>query len=194
MGTLVFAQEWITVALVFMLALLAGLLGLLSRANSVSCASILEFWLLRAPFSLHAGWVLVASILNVNVQQDYARAWPAVLLALAIVSLAVIFTVSSLCTFAVLQPDSIIPLVAAWALFAVSEELKEATLLLDPAKHNPVAWDRMVLDAVETAASILSLACLGLAVLGAALRIYRSGIGATCTRAPSSEEQQSTEP
>merc|ERR1711939_660993 len=80
------------------------------------------------------------------------------------------------------------------ALFAVSSELREATLLLDPTKFNPLAWDRMVLDAVETAAIILSLACLSLAVVGAAIRLYGSGICVICARTPASKTEESVVP
>merc|ERR1712217_104957 len=106
-------------------------------------------------------------------------------------SLAGVFALASLFSLLVPKPDAIISLVVAWALLGVSSELREATRLLDPTKHNPVAWDRMVLDALETATSVLSLACLGLAVVGAALRVYRSANGATCLRAHVIKEEQS---
>lgn len=191
--SVVFARDWITAALVLMLAILASLLGLLWRAMSVDCESILEYWLLRAPFSLHAGWIIAASAVQINVQVDQAKASPAELLASAVVSAAVIFALASLSGLALPRPDAIIPLVAAWAFFAVSSELKEATRLLDPTKYNPVAWDRVVLDALEATTSVLSLMCLGLAVVGAGIRIYRSGIGAALRlRTSSMKDEQPT--
>merc|ERR1712224_133878 len=192
--SLVFAQEWIIAALALMIAILVSLLGILFRTNAVSCESVLEFWLLRAPFSLHTGWIIAASVLSVNVVADAAKASPAVLLALAVVSLAVVVALASLFTFAVPRPDGIIPLVAAWALFAISRELQDATLLLDPTKHNPLVWDRMVLDALETATSILSVACLAMMVVGVALNTYRSGIRTIFIRASESREEDSIVP
>jgi hypothetical protein len=192
--SLLFAQEWLTASLVFMVAILGSLLGLLQRANSVDSESFAEFWLLRAPFSLHAGWIIAACAVSANVQADYAKASPAELLAVAVVSLAVVFAVASVSAIGAPRPDAIIPLVAAWALFAVSSELNAATRLLDPTKHNPVVWPRMVLEAVRTSASVLSLACLGLAAAGAATRVYRSGIVTSCARPPSGEEETSVVP
>merc|ERR1711924_536657 len=127
--SLVFAQDWVIAALVLMLGILASLIGILARVNSIICSSVLEFWLVRAPFSLHTGWIIAASVLSVNVVADAARASPAVLLAVAVVSLTVVVALASLFTLAVPRPDAIIPLVAAWALFAISRELQEATLL-----------------------------------------------------------------
>jgi len=173
--SIVFAREWVTVAFLTMLAILVSLLGTLWRANSMHYDSSLEFWLLRAPFSVHTGWIIIASVLSANVEADYRRASPAWLLAVAILSLALVFAISSLFVLALPRPDAVIPLVAAWALFAVTSELREARRLLDPAKHNPVAWDRTVLDAVMTAASLLSLACLVLAGVGLAVRSWRIG-------------------
>merc|ERR1712032_275482 len=95
---------------------------------------------------------------SANVEADYSRASPVSLLAFAILSLALVFAIASLFVLALPRPDAVIPLVAAWALFAVTSELREARRLLDPAKHNPVAWDR-----------------LGLAGLGVAVRSWRIG-------------------
>jgi hypothetical protein len=192
--SVVFGQDWLTAALVFILAILGSLLGLLWRAHTIECESIWEFWLLRAPFSLHTGWIIAASILSANVLADYAMATPAVLLALAVVSLAVIFALTSLFAIAGPRSDAIIPLVAAWALFAVSSELRDPVKLLDPARHNPVAWDPTVLDAVRIAASVLSLACLALSAVAAALRAHHSGISGICVRTPGSTEEQSVAP
>jgi hypothetical protein len=172
--SLVFAQEWITGALVMMLSILAALLCLLWYADSVQCTSLPEFWLLRAPFSLHAGWIIAASAVNASVQADYVRASAPDLLALAVMSLTAVFAVSIVFAVAVPRPDAIICIVAAWALRAVGSELVAAKYLLDPTKHNFIAWDPVVLDGVGTAATSLSVAILGLAVYAAAFRVWRS--------------------
>jgi len=44
--------------------ILAGVAG--SLAGCIGCAGDQSFWLVRAPISLHAGWVTVAALLNMN--------------------------------------------------------------------------------------------------------------------------------
>ena len=69
--TLFFAQDMIQGALVCMLGILVSLLTLILRTDYLPEISIKEYFLLRAPFSLHCGWIIAASVLNINVLADY---------------------------------------------------------------------------------------------------------------------------
>ena len=69
--TLFFAQEVIPGSLICMLGILVSLLTLILRTDYLPEISIKEYFLLRAPFSLHCGWIIAASAVNINVMADY---------------------------------------------------------------------------------------------------------------------------
>ena len=83
--TLFFAQELIPGSLVCMLGILVSLLTGILRTDLLPEISLKEYFLLRAPFSVHAGWIIAASALNTNVLVDYHRGSQATLLMFAMV-------------------------------------------------------------------------------------------------------------
>jgi len=181
--TFVFAQDLIALALVLMLCILASLLGVLRQRDVAEIDSLSEYWMLHAPFSLHAGWIIAASTVSFNVLADYFRSSPATLLGFAVVSLAVVFALTTFFALAIPKPDGIICFVAFWAFLGISSELNSAEGLLDETtRHNFFAWDRMVLNGLGAAAQALGFASLCLAVLAVALRIRRGAL-ASCLQA-----------
>jgi len=172
--TFFFAQERIIGALICMLGILASLLGGILRADCLLDMSTKDFLLLRGPFSLHGGWVVAASAVNVNVLADYLQGTPEVMLAISIASLAGITAITVLFTFAAPKGEPIICLVAAWALKAVSSELASAQLLKDPSRFNYYDWPELVLNGLSLAALVLCLGSLGLAAVSAARRLLPS--------------------
>lgn len=172
--TLFFAREFIASALLCMLAILGSLLGLILSVDSVDTVGLQEFWLLRAPFSLHTGWIVAASAVNANVQADAARASPGILLSFAIVSLGIVFAVVTFFAVAAPKPDPISCVAAAWAVLGVSAELGSPSNLKDPRRFNPYPWDEVILGGVRGAALVLGLSSLAVAALAACLRISRS--------------------
>jgi len=83
--TLFFAQDRIQGALVCMLGILVSLLTLILRTDYLPEISIKEYFLLRAPFSLHCGWIIAATVLNINVLADYNMSSPETMLMFAMV-------------------------------------------------------------------------------------------------------------
>mmetsp|Transcript_56783 Transcript_56783/g.122745 ORF Transcript_56783/g.122745 Transcript_56783/m.122745 type:complete len:303 (-) Transcript_56783:78-986(-) len=148
--TMFFAQEIIPVSLVCMFGILGSLLGLAlwTDGQEATCA---EIGLLRAPFSLHLGWIIVASILNVNVQADANSAPPEQMLALAILSVVAVCVIAANFAGSVRSPDPIICLVATWAFLGIFSELQSHENLDSPTRYNPHRWDPMVLDALARA-------------------------------------------
>eukprot|EP00442_Polarella_glacialis_P003670 CAMPEP_0115058076 /NCGR_PEP_ID=MMETSP0227-20121206/6137_1 /TAXON_ID=89957 /ORGANISM="Polarella glacialis, Strain CCMP 1383" /LENGTH=309 /DNA_ID=CAMNT_0002442999 /DNA_START=104 /DNA_END=1033 /DNA_ORIENTATION=- len=189
----VFGAEFLLAACVCMLGILGSLLGLLLTADRARAPlSLSEYWLLRAPFSLHAGWVIAASAVNASVLADSWMCSAGTLLALAIVSLAVILAVVVLFVVASPKPDAIISFVAAWSLGAIHAELGSATHLLDPSRFNFFAWDEVSLAGLRGAALVLSLASLGLGLLAAGLRTCSSQDRKPPAAATAVEENPST--
>jgi|Transcript_31693 hypothetical protein len=126
--TFSFAFEVIPLSLVFMLLILASLYGILySQYYTESDGSkIVEFWLLRFPFAIHAGWISAASALNTSVVAVWTQAPADAQLALGIVSLAVLHAVSVWVLFNLKkEPNYTIACVLSWANGWIYSELQE---------------------------------------------------------------------
>jgi hypothetical protein len=169
--TPVFSQQLLAPSLIFMYGTLLGLVGASLSADQKKMSQK-EYWLLRAPISLHLGWIICASAVNTNSVFDFYKAEPHVLLAVAIASFAVIAVAVALFALAAPRPDAWPSLVAAWALAAVSAELKDGKLILSPTRFNPFAWPSLVLQGLSQAAEALSILCLVLAFVAASRRIF----------------------
>jgi len=167
-----FAQEAITLAFLCMLGILGSLLALNCMADDVEHITAEEFWLLRAPFSLHLGWIIAATAVNASVLADASGAAPATLLTLAIVSLGVVVTTAAIFATAIKKPDAIVCLTCAWALLGIYSELGSPANLQNPARFNPTAWDATTLAGIRGAALVLGLALVGLAAYAAGLRLF----------------------
>lgn len=125
--TFSFAYEIIPLSLVFMLLILFALYGLLySQYYTESTGKLVEFWLLRFPFAIHAGWITAASALNVSVVAVWKAAPADIQLAIGIVSLAVLHAVSVWTLFNLKKgPNYTIACVLSWANGWIYAELQE---------------------------------------------------------------------
>lgn len=122
--TFSFAYESIPLSLAFMLAIWISLISILYRQYyTESDNSVLEFWVLRFPFAIHAGWITAASALNVNVQVVSMGEPAEVQLAVAIVALAVLHAISVWVTFSIRRPNWTISCVLSWAFGWIYNEL-----------------------------------------------------------------------
>lgn len=169
--TLFFAQDLIPGSLVCMLGILLGLVMAILRTDFLPEISLKEYFLLRAPFSLHCGWIIAASVLNINVLADYYMSSQETLLMLAMVCLAGIAVIVALFTFAAPRADPLIGLVAAWALLGIYVELENPENLLNMNKFNYIAWPQFVIESVRRTALVLSIA----SACAASIAIFRSG-------------------
>lgn len=128
--TLSFGYEAILLSLIFMVSILISLviiLWLQNRVNSEKSmlGSLLEYWLFQFPFSIHCGWIISATCLNIGVvavnddrsakEQTY----------LAIFCLIFIVLCSVAATFAPKSPNFAIPGVACWTTLAIAIELND---------------------------------------------------------------------
>jgi hypothetical protein len=159
-----------------MFSILVSLLGISWSTDGLEMRAA-EYFLLRAPFSLQLGWIIVASTLSVNVQADALGASQESLLALAVFSTAALLAVVTVFTLVVKSPDPIVGLVAAWAFAAIRSELKNPVLLNDPTRFNPSTWDVVTLGGLAQAALGVCVVSVAMAVVAASLRIlkvYRS--------------------
>merc|ERR1712174_50104 len=82
-----------------------------------------NYWLFQFPFEVHCGWIIAASVLNVNlliVERGYDVS---VQTCVGIVSLAVLLTIASLVLYFPSRPNDTIPVVLSWASGCIFAEL-----------------------------------------------------------------------
>jgi benzodiazapine receptor len=168
-----FAFEYITASTVMMALLLVSLMGICWAADREEGTSSQEFWLMRAVFSVHLGWIMCAFTVNFNLMFDAWKSSPEVMLTVAISSVAVLFSVATLYALGNPKPDAGPPLVVAWASYWISQELSNPKLLLSASRLNPHQWESSVINGVGGAASVLSITCLGMSALAVVLRLVR---------------------
>ena len=154
--TFVFAFEINEAALFFMLIIWISLMALiisqyyieLDEETSKCCSmkGLVEFWLLKFPFSIHGGWITAASTLNICVISVDQKASAATQLAMGIICLAVLHALSVWHLFGYKRPNYTIPCVLIWANGWIYGELQEPKqLIID-------TFDQSVINGVAYAA------------------------------------------
>lgn len=154
--TFSFAFEAIEAALFFMFAIWISLMALIISqyyvkldSENLRCSSmngLVEFWLLKFPFSIHGGWITAASALNVCVMTVYNESPAATQLAVAIICLAVLHAISVWHLFGYKRPNYTIPGVLIWANGWIYGELQQPKQLIVD------TFDQSIIDAVAYAA------------------------------------------
>ncbi|KAL7437283.1 hypothetical protein ACHAXH_005683 [Discostella pseudostelligera] len=149
--TFTFAYEIIVASLVCMLLIWVSLIAILYRQYYTdSDGKLLEFWVLRFPFAIHAGWITAASAVNVNVQVVDMEVSASMQLAVAIVSLAVLHAVSVWVLFNIPRPNWTMACVLSWAFGWIYVELQ------DPIEKITTTFDPDTIGGVKYAAITVS--------------------------------------
>eukprot|EP00588_Corethron_pennatum_P017316 CAMPEP_0194308454 /NCGR_PEP_ID=MMETSP0171-20130528/5423_1 /TAXON_ID=218684 /ORGANISM="Corethron pennatum, Strain L29A3" /LENGTH=315 /DNA_ID=CAMNT_0039061109 /DNA_START=261 /DNA_END=1208 /DNA_ORIENTATION=+ len=163
-----FALEIMPASLVCMVLIWAALLGLLySQYYTPSDQTRAEFWLLRFPFQIHAGWITAATAVNTNVVVVWAGAAAAAQLAVGIVSLAVLHALAVWVLFVVRTPNYTIACVLAWANWWIHKELQDPKALIT----NTFTED--IVQAVAYASLTVSIIILLQIVIRVSLQAYQ---------------------
>lgn len=83
--------------------------------------SLAEFWLLRFPFEIHCGWIIVATILNANIVIVARGLSLETQIAATMISLALVLMATTIALFVPKKRSSYtIAFVLAWAMFATN--------------------------------------------------------------------------
>jgi len=168
--TVAFSLESFAISHIGMVGIWVSLVGIILQTDTLKGISTAEYWLIRAPFSLHGGWVTVAQFLNLNVWADSLLAPAPQLVANAIASLCAVFGLIVLFAVAVPRPDPIMPVAAAWAAWWIHSGLQDPNRFLSKT-NNPVTLDLATLEGFSVAASYLCYLFLTLAVIAVPLRL-----------------------
>mmetsp|Transcript_112510 Transcript_112510/g.195249 ORF Transcript_112510/g.195249 Transcript_112510/m.195249 type:complete len:315 (-) Transcript_112510:34-978(-) len=163
--TFAFTYHLGTLAFVFMLGILASLLGASWSTDGLHLTT-LEYFLLppySGPLHMQVGWIIVASVLNVSAHLSSANAPQELLLDLSVVSNGVVLAAVAILTFDLNSPNPLIGVVAVSALAAIySDSAQPANGNGSPRFHVP-ALQLMTSDGFMKGP--LWIACLVISVI-----------------------------
>jgi len=173
-----FSHLTFDIAIFFKLGIFGSLLALCLTADNLRPTGA-EYWLCRAPFSLHLGWVIMGTAVNISTAAE-ERLWTSTtIITLTITALAYALTIATLLSVCRPEADPIISLPLAWGFLGIwskldtmlraGEEFMQA--LPEPNGRNPYGWDEVVLNGFKHAALFLSISCLFLSITCAVLRL-----------------------
>ena len=121
--TFCFGYERMLLSLIAMLAILLPLVRIVTTMRTMTTSTTLgQYWIFQFPFELHAGWIMAATLVNVNVVVVAAQAAADVQTWCGGVSLVVVLGVGLGYTLRTPQ-QLVIPCVLIWAAVAIGAEL-----------------------------------------------------------------------
>jgi len=115
--------------------------------------TVAEYFLVRFSFGLHGGWTCVATLLSFNLAAVANGVSPKGQLVVAIISLAVVVAASLY--FGMFKGNLSYSLAICWALFGISSEQGQTSMILGPEIANHIRISSMV-----CAVSITLFTCL----------------------------------
>ena len=115
---LVFGFEIINLSVAFMLLILYFLVRIVMNQDKVDRDDAhinRDFFLFVFPFRIHCGWIVAASLVNINLVLVKNTASATAQFYTALVSLGCLLVIALTCLFASVSTDYVIPCVLAWA-------------------------------------------------------------------------------
>jgi hypothetical protein len=149
--TVAFSYEVFWLSLLFMIGIWISLLGVVSHKQTLSVADV---WWLGFPFQLHFAWITAAAALNINVLAIDLGASAAIQLAIAILTLSVLFMSLIWSLFGVSTPTYTVAAVMAWATWWISSELQSPKPLILQ------TFSSDIIQGVEYASLMISITAL----------------------------------
>jgi len=116
--TVFFCTEHILLSLHAMIAILVFLVVLLIQLSKpdMRTTSTGEYWLLKFPFEIHAGWIMAATLVNFNV---VLVAWKASSTIQLVAGWGSLVLLAIAAVYWTMESRLVIPFVLAWASFAI---------------------------------------------------------------------------
>jgi hypothetical protein len=179
--TFSFSTEVNWLAFIMMISILVCLAMLLRSQAQLATESVGQFWLFQFPFQLHAGWIVAASNVNLNVLfvaygEDGNESAQ---LSMGILSLCSVVAIALYVIFVLEKRLVTVAGVQAWALGGIAAQLKS------PIEGTLVGFPELVLDGVGGAAAS---AAVGLAIVVGLNIVYEIYLAAVGEKQASSEK------
>jgi hypothetical protein len=131
--TFFFAYDLIWESLLFIsliaLTLAGCVIGCYYQYSSAD-KTLIEFWFLLFPFSIHFGWLLCATLVNANIVVVWAGAPAVTQITVAICSLVLLHACGVWALFVPARPNYTVPAVIGWAALGVSFRLENPIKLI----------------------------------------------------------------
>lgn len=156
--TIFFAVEIIWASLVSMLSILVFLLLIVvSQYRIETDVSLRDYVWLKWPFLLHCGWILAASMVNINVLLVDLQVGTNVLYHVALASLVIILGIALFALFYPARKDLTIPLVLVWATAGIYVELENPKEVIVQTFESPFYYVAVQYGAIAVSGAILFL-------------------------------------
>jgi len=122
--TLAFTYEIIWLSLVFMLSILYFLISILmSQYKTQQATSVKDYWLLKFPFAIHAGWIVAASFVNIGVVLVNYSVGETIQYYFAFATIVMLLLITAVALGYHDRPEYVVPLVLSWASLGIYFEL-----------------------------------------------------------------------
>jgi len=157
--TFCFGFEYMDLSLLAMLSILLPLVRIVTTLSTIPAETIGQYWLLKFPFEIHAGWIMAATLVNLNVvfvsytASSNVQTWVGGFSLLIVVCVGVFYTART--------TQVVVPCVLIWASFAIGSELSKprdqitATFSERTIHHTKVAAE--IIGTVLSCAVVLEL-------------------------------------
>ncbi|CAJ1951240.1 unnamed protein product [Cylindrotheca closterium] len=159
--TLCFTTEYIALSLISMVSILIPLVLIVNKTSKISNDNISDYWLLKFPFEIHAGWIMAATLVNTNVFLVAYQASPSNQIVAAWFSL---FVLASAAVYYISKKKWVVPCVLVWASNAIRLELSSPKDSI--ASAFPTETIQSVRDASGVLAAIILATTVAAAVYG----------------------------
>lgn len=150
----VFAYDLIWLSLLFIsliaLTLAACVIGSYNQYSNAN-KSLIEFWFLLFPFSIHFSWLLCATLVNANVVVVWAKANAVTQITVAICSLVMLNACGIWALFVPARPNYTVPTVISWATLGVYFRLDKPIPLISS------TFDSTVILSVQYSSLVICL-------------------------------------
>jgi len=120
--TVFFSSEHVLLSLHAMIAILLFLVVIMVQLSKpdMRATSTGEYWLLKFPFEIHAGWIMAATLVNINV---VLVAWKASSMVQLVAGWTSLVALAVAALYWTMESRLVIPFVLAWASFAIKVAL-----------------------------------------------------------------------
>lgn len=182
---IVFTYELIWLSFVTMVALLVSLfgcvLGTYYQYNNAK-KTLIEYWLLLFPFSIELGWIIGATLVNINILVVWYKASAVVQLTFGICSLAVLVAVAVVALFVPDRPNYTVAGVISWAAFGIYSALKNPLELITE------TFDATSITSIQYSALVVCIMVVFFIAIRLLVALYRKFSGSRVTRGATFEE------
>lgn len=181
--TLTFSNELIVVSAAMMALILWNLSVIVISLAKIDAKNAQSFFLLHFPFQIHFGWILAATVVNVNVvlvAQGYSST---VQFYSAVAGLAVLVGTALMLLLFMGSSQFVPPMVVAWALWGVYAELSRS-----PKESIVQAFSTAQLKVIQYSALVAAILLVAISVAVAIRHLVRRRRSASSSTTTATQE------